>query len=316
MAIIERAIHWTAKKRAQQWVLRGENYFSQGAFEKALACSKKAISICGLKSAYSLMHHALFPGDNYMSILSGFHENLELESYVEIGVHNGKSLALAKHDTKVVGIDPEPRINRPIKSCAKIYPIPSDHFFESYDLFKELGTTKLDLAFIDGLHHFDQALRDFINLERYANKETIILIHDCIPITRLVGNRERVTPFWTGDVWKMLPCLKKYRPDLKVHIIPADPSGLGIITNLDPNSTVLSDKFSKIDSEYRSLDLGYDYLDLDKNKTLNIVPNNWQDVAKIIPLSLSKSKAPQQTLLVNSGSGRTPGVGYEAISSP
>jgi hypothetical protein len=226
-----------------------------------------------------------------MSILSGFHENLELESYAEIGVHNGKSLALAKNDTKAVGIDPNPVITKTIKSRAKIYPIPSDHFFESYDLFKELGTTRLDLAFIDGLHHFDQALRDFINLERYANKDTIILIHDCIPITRLVGNRERVTPFWTGDVWKIIPCLKKYRPDLNVHVVLTDPSGLGIVTNLDQNSTVLPDNINEIEIESQRLDLGYEYFDLEANRDINMVANNWQSIAEILPPSVSKSKS-------------------------
>lgn len=99
------------------------------------------------------MHKALFPGDNYLAILSGFHASLEPESYVEIGVNHGNSLALAKKDTKVVGIDPNPLITNTIKSRAKIYPMTSDEFFESYDLFKELDTTKLGLAFIDGLHH-------------------------------------------------------------------------------------------------------------------------------------------------------------------
>jgi hypothetical protein len=300
----ERVMNWVARKRAQQWVNRGENFFSQGAFEKAFVCSKKALSICDLKSAYSLMHHALFPGDDYMSILSEFHDRLDLESYVEIGVQTGKSLALAKKDTQVIGIDPEPRISKTIKSRAKIYPMPSDDFFESYDLFKELGTTKLDLAFIDGLHHFDQALRDFINLERYANKETIILIHDCIPITRRVGSRERLTPFWTGDVWKIIPCLKKYRPDLNVHVVLTDPSGLGIVTNFDQTSTVLLDEINNIETEFHNLDLGYEYFQSNENRNVTMVPNHWQSIAEILPPSVLMSKSIQKGIDGNSGSSR------------
>lgn len=151
-------------------------------------------------------------------------------------------------------------------------------------------------------------MKDFINLERYADEETIILIHDCLPITRLVGARIRATPFWTGDVWKMIPCLKKYRPDLTLHIILADPSGLGIITNLDPNSTVLRNKFNEIETEYRDLDVGYDYLDLDKNRMINMVPNDWQNIAQIFSSSLSKRKPPQRNLSVNCVSGRAPSV--------
>lgn len=298
----KRVIDWVARRRAQQWVNRGETYFSQGAFEEVLECCKKAIAIYDLKSAYSLMHHAVFPGEDYMSILSGFHEKLDVKSYVEIGVQTGKSLALAKPETRVIGIDPEPQIKRAIKSRAKIYPVPSDDFFASYDLFKELGTSRMDLAFIDGLHHFDQALRDFINLERYADKETIILIHDCLPISRLVGKRERVTPFWTGDVWKIIPCLKKYRPDLNVHIILTDPSGLGIVTNLDAQSSVLAENLARIEDESRDMDLGYEYFDREKNSTMNMIPNDWQSIARILPPALVKSTSMQNETMVDSGS--------------
>jgi Methyltransferase domain len=37
------------------------------------------------------------------------------------------------------------------------------------------------MAFIDGLHHFEQVLRDFINVEKRATSEGLIVIHDCIP---------------------------------------------------------------------------------------------------------------------------------------
>jgi len=283
-----------ARKRAQQWVVRGENHLAQGALEETLECCKRSLSIyADLTSTYSLMTQALIPGDDYMAMLSRFHECLEPENYVEIGVGSGNSLALAKHDTKAVGIDPYPCIDKKIKSRAKLYPIPSDEFFKSYNLFEELSTSRLSLAFIDGLHRFEQVLKDLINLERYADKESIILIHDCLPITRLVAAPVRATGFWCGDVWKVIPCLKKYRPDLTIHVVPTRPSGLGIITNLDPNSTVLLEKISQIVTEYRDHDLDYDYLDLDKNRLLNIVPNlvpnDWQHIAQMLSLPSLKN---------------------------
>src|SRR5258706_5348979 len=48
--------------------------------------------------------------------------------------------------------------------------------------------------------------------------------------------RERVDAFWSGDVWKLVPCLKKYRPDLSIHTIASAPTGLPVIRNLDPAS--------------------------------------------------------------------------------
>ena len=61
------------------------------------------------------------------------------------------------------------------------------------------------------------------------------------------------TGAWTGDVWKILPALKKHRPDLvAVPRLPAD--GLVAITNLDPASTVLADSYFQIVDEFVDLD--------------------------------------------------------------
>jgi len=96
-------------------------------------------------------------------------------------------------------------------------------------------------------------LKDFINLERYARKDSVILIHDCLPVDAIVAERERCTGFWTGDVWRIIPCLKTFRPDLKIMTIPTYPSGLGVVTNLDSSSTVLSDNYDEILAYYLKL---------------------------------------------------------------
>ena len=44
----------------------------------------------------------------------------------------------------------------------------SDDFFASHDLAQVLGGRPVDLAYIDGMHQFEFALRDFMNLERYV----------------------------------------------------------------------------------------------------------------------------------------------------
>jgi hypothetical protein len=85
-------------------------------------------------------------------------------------------------------------------------------------------------------------------------------------------------------VWKVLACLRTYRPDLIIHVIPARPSGLGLITNLDPDSTVLHEKFDQIVAEYQGQDLDYEYLEKDNvaTKIPNIVPNEWGKIRKIL----------------------------------
>ncbi len=281
---------WPKKKlalrRAEYWVARGEHRLRQGATEEAWRCSRRALSRCEhLTSAHVLMAKALFPGDDYLTIISHLHDRLKPQTYVEIGVAAGASLACAKPPTKVIGIEPTPCISIPIPSRAKLYPTASDDFFTSYDLFHELGEPRLALAFIDGLHLFDQAIKDFANLEKYADAQTIVLVHDCLPITRLVAAREQATEFWCGDVWKLLPCLRAYRPDLTVHTIPTWPSGLAVIRNLDPDSTVIEDHFTQIITQYQHLELEYAYLAPDRLTAPHMIPNSWQRICDTILLS-------------------------------
>ncbi len=281
--IKDRWRRFVTKSKAKQWVRRGKNCLANGAVEEALACSQRSLSLhSGLVSGYHLMAHSLMPGDNYLSTLARFHNFLKPESYVEIGVGVGRALALASPQTKAVGIDPSP--HEGIDSHAKLYKMPSNEFFKSYNLLEELGTPRLALAFIDGLHHFEQVLMDFINLERYGDKETIVLIHDCLPVTRLAASRTRSTSFWCGDVWKAIITLSEHRPDLRTFVIPAWPSGLGVVTSLDPSSTVLPERYDTIVKEYQDKELDYDFLDFGKLEALkarfNIVPNSWDYIVQ------------------------------------
>jgi hypothetical protein len=271
------------KSRARRCLARGEAHLEKSEVEEALACCQKALSkFENLNEAYHLMAAALMPGDHYRTLLSRFHDWLKPDGYVEIGVAEGETLSLANQNTKVVGIDPFPRIIKKITSRVKIYPIPSDEFFANYELLKELDTRTIPLAFIDGLHLFEQVLKDFINLERYAHKETVILIHDCLPVARILATRQPATDLWCGDVWKIVPCLKKYRPDLSVAVIPSAPSGLGMITNLDPTSTVLRDNLAQITAEYQDEDLTYEHLDTGEHSLMKMVPgvapNDWPKI--------------------------------------
>ena len=129
------------------------------------------------------------------------------------------------------------------------------------------------MAFIDGLHLFEQALKDFINIECYTLQNSIILIHDCLPLNQMTSSRTRKTAFWSGDVWKFITCLKKYRPDLEIFTIATYPTGLGVITNLNPKSTFLKTNFNQIVNEFIRYE--YTYLDVDRTKKLNVVSNDW-----------------------------------------
>jgi len=199
-------------------------------------------------------------GDDYYQFLNSAHKSLSPEVYIEIGVSNGKSLALAKETTRALGIDPATASLDLLcfispENSPQLYKVPSDSFFDDYDVPAEMGKNTFDMAFIDGLHVFEQALKDFVNLERYAGKDSVIFIHDCLPVNPLVAERERQSMFWTGDVWKVIPCLKELRPDLDIVTFPALPSGFAMIRNLDPGSVTLSRHFDSIVGHFIDLPL-------------------------------------------------------------
>jgi hypothetical protein len=159
----------------------------------------------------------------------------------------------------------------------------SDEFFQRDDLDDVLENQPVDLAFVDGMHLFEFALRDIMHLERRAQPDTTILVHDCCPIDAESASRERKTSRWTGDVWKVILCLRDYRPDLRVTTLGAAPSGLGVIQGLDPSSRVLGDVYDEAVERYR--DLNYATLEdaLGKAERLNFRPVTPSQIRKLWP---------------------------------
>lgn len=271
----------SASKTAENWISKARISLQNGKALKAIKyCHRALESEPNSHDAHSLLSRAMMPGMSYHEILTRIHRELKPATYVEIGVREGGSLSKAQEGTMALGIDPCAQIKQDISARYKLFNMTSDQFFRDHNVFEELEQERLDLAFIDGLHIFEQALKDFINLERYANPETIILLHDCYPPSEIGARRKRVTDFWTGDVWKMIPCLKALRPDLKIHVIPTAPSGIGIITNADPNSTLLQDNFAAITQKY--VKLPYATLMANRDRQLNIIDNTWDTISKLI----------------------------------
>jgi hypothetical protein len=210
-------------------------------------------------------------GANYYAVLEHIFERLRPRTYVEIGVFLGRSLQMAKPPTLAIGIDPEPRLMSPPAENHRVYAETSDAFFSGHDLRAEFGGLPVDLAFIDGMHRFEYALRDFANLERYCTRESTILLHDCYPRDRETAERTQTQTFWSGDIWRLVVLLKKYRPDLSIHTLGAPPTGLGVVRNLDPGSRFLAENHDRLCEEFLALD--YSHLDRHKARKLNLVPN-------------------------------------------
>ena len=217
----------------------------------------------------------------YLQTLRLIHSHLLPRTYLEIGVSTGTSLKQAKSATRAIGIDPDPRLNGSVSGATTIFPETSDAFFADHDVAALLDNRPLDVAFIDGMHHFEFAFRDFRNVERHSDRGSLVLIHDCLPPSRGSAARDSFEGEWAGDVWKLLFCLVDYRPDLHIRVVNARPTGLGIVSNLDPSSTILWDREDEIIESYLPLDWP-DYCKRAPTD-LHVVPNQWDDVRASLP---------------------------------
>lgn len=176
------------------------------------------------------------------NLLSKIHALLNPKTYLEIGVQSGKSLALASCPS--IGVDPMSQISVKLGANVKLARTTSDDFFATEA--SSLITTPPELVFIDGMHLFEYALRDFMNVERYSSPHTMVVIDDIFPGHPAQADRIRRTRAWTGDVWKLFVILERYRPDLTICALDAYPTGLLLITGLDSNNTVLRNSYDEI----------------------------------------------------------------------
>ena len=96
---------------------------------------------------------------NYLEALGLTHETLRPANYCEIGCRLGHSLALST--APAIGVDPNYEIKVALATPTRLFNTTSDSFFAQDDVAQTLGAP-IDLAFIDGLHLVEFALRDFM----------------------------------------------------------------------------------------------------------------------------------------------------------
>jgi hypothetical protein len=239
---------------------------------------------------FALLAQIKLGGEFYLSVLARILDYVKPRTYIEIGFFQGESLRLAKAPTLAIGIDPQPQLTAPLAANQRVFPETSDVFFAGHDLRAELGGLPVDMAFIDGMHYFEFALRDFANIERHCTRNSIILIHDCYPLDWESADRVPRMINWSGDIWRLIVLLKKYRPDLSISTVGTPPTGLGLVRNLDPDSRILFEQYDRLREEVLALD--YSYLDDDRPAKLNLFPNEWGKIsATLLPKAAGRHEA-------------------------
>ncbi len=194
---------------------------------------------------------------DHHGVLDRLHGLLAPRTYLEIGVARGASLALARSQTMSVGVDPDPHVPDELARRCRILDMTSDEFFISGQPERLFGRVPVDLAFIDGMHLFEFALRDFANVEHASKASSVVVLHDCLPRNERTAARERSTDYWTGDVWKLVLCLLDHRPDLELVLLDIPPSGLALVSGLRPGDETLCTSYADLVDEYVGAGFAY-----------------------------------------------------------
>lgn len=177
-------------------------------------------------------------------LIAQLHETLQPRTYLEIGVNDGLSLALSRAVT--IGVDPDFAVRSEVECDVQLVRETSDAFFARAAPMAHLDGVPLDLAFIDGMHLAEFAYRDFMNLERHMAPTGVIVLDDMLPRDDDEAARNRFTRFWAGDVFKFAEVLGELRPDLIIVPVNTSPTGVVLVTGLDPTSTVLEDAYESV----------------------------------------------------------------------
>jgi hypothetical protein len=184
----------------------------------------------------------------YLDLIAGIHAALQPRTYLEVGIRNGESLTLSRCPS--IGIDPNFQIHCALRAPTRVYRTTSDEYFASLGEHGPFGSTPIDFAFIDGMHLFEFALSDFINIERWSDRSTVVVFDDVFPRDVDEAARTRHTTAWTGDIFKLQQILRDERPDLKTILVDTEPTGLMFVLGLDPFNRTLAENIDRIVSRY------------------------------------------------------------------
>jgi hypothetical protein len=176
-------------------------------------------------------------------LLAGLHERLRPRTYLEIGIRDGKSLRLSR--ARSIGVDPAFQVRQELHCDVQLVRATSDDFFDRPDALRHLGGTPVDLAFIDGMHLSEFALRDFLNTEPHMARTGVVVFDDMLPRNPLEAARDRRTSAWAGDVYKAADVLMRRRPDLLVLMVNTRPTGTTVVVRLDPESATLRQAYDE-----------------------------------------------------------------------
>jgi hypothetical protein len=172
-------------------------------------------------------------------VVNGALQLLPSRVYLEIGVSEGETFFAVNADKKVA-VDPVfgfsvEDAKRNHEEC-EFHQITSDGYFsEVID-----PEQRFDVIYLDGMHTFEQTLRDFTNAIHFLKPDGIIVIDDVVPNSYQAALPSQLDAFnvkdftgstdnsWMGDTYKLVFFLRAFVPTYEVRTV-ADNHGQAVV---------------------------------------------------------------------------------------
>ncbi len=154
-------------------------------------------------------------------------ELLGAQRYLEIGVRTGSTFREVQMAERI-GVDPRFMFDTTAvaNETTHLHAIPSDQYFAEV-----ADARPFDIAFIDGLHVFEQVTRDLTNTLARSTPRTVMLIDDTVPVDVYSAHRQQGMAIrlrreaggkggaWHGDVFKIVFLIHDFFPFLDYRTI-------------------------------------------------------------------------------------------------
>ncbi len=247
MELMEAALHhnpFWSEPHAQMAAI----YDAQGQLQKAIDSARKAVATepydvvrkTELRNYRAKFFQNLFPesfSKKYNASWARIQSYIDIfyaKTYLEIGVFQGTTFLQIDVPYKI-GVDPQFQFDTEVftREGTVFYNETSDTFFENFaqrsQNLQELyhgKPFKFDVIFIDGLHTFEQTLRDFENTIPYSHEKTVWIFDDTVPSNHLsaLSSQDKNEAWkkcaglskeaaWHGDVFKAIFAIHDAYPE-------------------------------------------------------------------------------------------------------
>jgi hypothetical protein len=176
-------------------------------------------------------------GFTHSQLLQDLLDLYENPRYLEVGVHNAQTFRVIRAGEKV-GVDPrfhfDLREDWVADTAISLYEMTSDEYFGSV---AEQGAY-FDVVFLDGLHSFEQTLRDLNSAISLLSPFGVVVIDDIQPTSGFAAMPNRMefkrlraaldleSGAWMGDVYKLVFFIETFYQQLSFSTVAENPGQL------------------------------------------------------------------------------------------